>query len=47
MTIREFILRAMEYDPMTESAAQTILKRILRILGCAPKELPELKESSH
>jgi hypothetical protein len=42
MTIKDFILRAMEHDPLTEAAAQKILKRILQLLGYnAPKELLE------
>lgn len=46
MTIKEFILRAMEYAPMTEEAAQTILRRILGFLGYGvPKQLPEPKSN--
>ena len=42
MTIKNFILRAMEHDPLTEAVARKILKRILQFLGYnAPKELPE------
>lgn len=42
MTIKDFILRAMEHDPLTEAAAQKKLKRILQFLGYnTPKELPE------
>lgn len=45
MTIKEFILRAMEHDPITETTAQKILRRILLILGYGtPKALPEPKE---
>lgn len=45
MTIKDFLLRAMEHDPITESTAQKILRRILLILGYgAPKVLPEPKE---
>lgn len=45
MTIKDLILRAMEHDPLTEAAAQKILKRILQLLGySAPKELHEPKE---
>ena len=42
MTIKEFVLRAMEYDPLSEATAQKILRHILQILGYGvPKELPE------
>ena len=45
MTVKEFILRAMEYEPMSETTAQKILKRILLLLGFdMPKELPEPKK---
>lgn len=42
MTIKEFILTAMQYKSMSESTAQKILKRLLLLLGYdPPKELPE------
>lgn len=45
MRIKDFILRAMEYDPITEATAQKLLQRILKILGYGmPKELPDSKE---
>ena len=45
MTVKEFILRAMEYEPISETTAQRILKRILILLGfCMQKELPESRQ---
>ena len=47
MTVKEFILRAMEYEPISETTAQKILKRILLLLGFSiPKELPEPREEA-
>ena len=47
MTINEFIRRALEYEPMTETTAQKILRRILLILGLdPPKGLPEPEDHS-
>ena len=47
MTVKDFILRAMEYEPMSETTAQKILKRILLLLGFGiPKELPESREEA-
>lgn len=47
MTVKDFILRAMEYEPMSETTAQKILKRILLLLGFGiPKELPEPGEEA-
>ena len=47
MTVKDFILRAMEYEPMSETTAQKILKRILLLLGVGiPKELPEPREDA-
>jgi hypothetical protein len=47
MTVKEFILRAVEYEPMSETTAQKILKRILHLLGFGmPKELPESREEA-
>lgn len=44
MTIKEFILAALQYESMSESTAQKILKRILLRLGYDPRgELPERK----
>lgn len=45
MTIKQFLLCAMEYRPISESIAYKILKRILLLLGYGPpKELPEPQE---
>lgn len=47
MTVKDFILRAMEYEPMSETTAQKILKRILLLLGFGiPKGLPEPREEA-
>lgn len=47
MTIKDLILRALEYDPLSESAAQRVLLRILEILSRgARRELPEPNEDS-
>lgn len=47
MTVKDFILRAMEYEPMSETTAQKILKQILLLLGFGiPKELPEPGEEA-
>lgn len=47
MTVKEFILRAMEYEPISETTAQKILKRILILLGFGmQKELPESGEEA-
>ena len=47
MTVKDFILRAMEYEPMSETTAQKILKRILLLLGFGiPKELTEPREEA-
>ena len=47
MTVKDFILRAMEYEPMSETTAQKILKRILLLLGFGiPKELPAPREEA-
>jgi hypothetical protein len=47
MTVKEFILRAMEYEPMSETTAQKILKRILLLLGFGmPRELPKPGEEA-
>jgi hypothetical protein len=47
MTIKDFILRAMEYEPMSETTAQKILKRILLLLGFGIlKQLPEPREEA-
>lgn len=47
MTVKEFIMRAMEYEPMSETTAQKILKRILIQLGLGmQKELPESGEEA-
>jgi hypothetical protein len=47
MTVKEFILCAMEYKPMSETTAQKILTRILVLLGFGmPKELPESREET-
>lgn len=44
MTIKKFILTALQYESMSESTAQKILKRILLLLGYdPPRELPERK----
>lgn len=45
MTIKELIIRALEFEPLTDTAAQRILLRILEILRCgSPEELPEPKD---
>lgn len=42
MTIKDLILKALEYEPLSETAAQKILLRILEILSRVPQqELPE------
>lgn len=42
MTIKELILKALEYDPLSETTAQKILMRILEILSRGQRrELPE------
>lgn len=47
MTIKELILRALQHDPLSESAAQRILLRILEILSRGHRrELPEPNEDS-
>lgn len=47
MTVKEFILRAVEYEPMLETTAQKILKQILHLLGFGmQKELPESGEEA-
>lgn len=47
MTIIELITRALEYEPLSETAAQKILLRILSILRRGtPKELPDSKEKA-
>lgn len=47
MTVKEFILRAMEYEPIPETTAQKILKRILILLGFGmQKELPESSQKA-
>lgn len=45
MTIKELITRALEFQPLPDTAAQRILLRILEILLCgALQELPEPKD---
>lgn len=45
MTIREFILNALEYKPISASTALKILQRVLKRLGYrTPKALPEPQE---
>lgn len=45
VTIKDFILRSTEHDPLTEAAAQKKRKRILQLqVYSAPKELSESKE---
>lgn len=47
MTVKDFILRAMEYETMSETTAQKILKRILILLGFGmQKELPESNQKA-
>ena len=47
MTVKEFILRAMVYEPISESSAQKILNRILILLGFGmQKELPESSQKA-
>lgn len=47
MTVKEFVLRSMEHEPMSETTAQNILKRILHLLGFGmPKELAETGEEA-
>lgn len=47
MTVKEFILRAMGYEPISETTAQKSLKRILILLGFGmQKELPESSQKA-
>lgn len=44
MTIKDLILRALEYEPLSENMAQRVLLRILNFMQRgAPMELPEPK----